>query len=260
MDILEKITKHKKEEVKIRKQKTAIKKLEQSQFFSRSVYSVTEFIKNKSGIIAEFKRQSPSKGVIHLNPNLKKITKGYTEAGVSAISVLTDHYFFGGTDNDLIETRQFNSIPLLRKDFIIDEYQIIESKAIGADLILLIAACLTPKEVQKFARLAQSLGLEVLLEVHNEFELEKSLCDELNLIGVNNRNLKTFEVNLNHSYELVEKIPNQFLKISESGISNPKTIKSLQKVGFDGFLIGENFMKTTYPEQSCLQFIQELSK
>jgi indole-3-glycerol phosphate synthase len=197
-------------------------------------------------------------GIIHPNPDIETITKGYVSAGVSAISVLTDVDFFGGSNADLLAARSLNDIPLLRKDFMIDEFQIIEAKAIGADFILLIAACLSPKEIQQFGKLAQSLGMQVLLEVHNQAELERSLCENIDLVGVNNRDLTTFTVDLNHSYNLVNQIPNDFLKISESGISNPKTIMELREAGFDGFLIGENFMKTEAPEKACLEFVNAI--
>jgi indole-3-glycerol phosphate synthase len=256
MNILTKITTHKRTEVEVRKQSVSIKQLEASPLFNRQPLSATIFIKERTGIIAEFKRQSPSKGVIHPNADIETITKGYVSAGVSAISVLTDVNFFGGSDADLLAARSFNDVPLLRKDFMIDEYQIIEAKAIGADFVLLIAACLSPKEIQHFGKLAQSLDMQVLLEVHNQAELERSLCPFVDLVGVNNRDLTTFTLNLQHSYNLVNQIPNDFLKISESGISNPKTIMELRQAGFDGFLIGENFMKTEKPEEACKEFIK----
>ena len=259
MNILDKITAHKRTEVEQRKQAISIKQLEKSPLFDRQPFAATRFIKERSGIIAEFKRQSPSKGIIHPNPNIETITKGYVSAGVSAISVLTDVDFFGGSDEDLKAARRFNEIPLLRKDFMVDEYQIVEAKAIGADLILLIAACLSPNEIQTFGKLAQSLGMQVLLEVHNQAELERSICPFVDLVGVNNRDLTTFTVDLQHSYNLVNQIPKDFLKISESGISNPKTIVELRQAGFDGFLIGENFMKTSEPEKACMEFVEAIS-
>lgn len=258
MNILTKITIQKRKAVEARKQIVSIKQLEASPLFNRETFSATKFVKERTGIIAEFKRQSPSLGIIHPNPDIETITKGYVSAGVSAISVLTDVDFFGGSNSDLLAARSVNDIPLLRKDFMIDEFQIIEAKAIGADFILLIAACLSPKEIQHFGKLAQSLGMQVLLEVHNQAELERSLCENIDLVGVNNRDLTTFTVDLNHSYNLVNQIPNDFLKISESGISNPKTIMELRKAGFDGFLIGENFMKTESPEKACEKFINAI--
>lgn len=176
------------------------------------------------------------------------------------MSILTDEIYFGGTLDDLITGRQSCELPLLRKDFIIDPYQIIEAKAFGADVILLVAAILTKNEIKQFSELAKELNLEVLLEVHNEEELQKSLTPNLDMIGVNNRNLKTFEVNLNNSKRLSELIPNDFVKISESGISSITTIKELQTFGYKGFLIGENFMKTENPGKSAHKFIKDLER
>jgi indole-3-glycerol phosphate synthase len=182
------------------------------------------------------------------------------QAGASALSILTDKVYFGGTSEDLKTARKFNYCPILRKDFVVDEYQILEAKSIGADCILLIAAALEPAKLKSLALFAKSLGLEVLLEVHDGEELEKSLCEAVDLVGINNRNLKTFEVSLEVSMRLVEKIPSSFLKISESGISDPSTLVTLRKAGFDGFLIGENFMKSARPEQAALNFMKEFRK
>ena len=259
MNILEQITAQKKAEVKRRKEHIPIRVLERAPLFRRKAFPASEFIKSGSGIIAEFKRQSPSKGVIHPNPNIETITKGYVSAGASAISVLTDKEFFGGSDADLMSARSLNSVPILRKDFMVDEYQILESKALGADMVLLIAACLTPKEISRFGRLAHSVNMEVLLEVRDKEELQRSLCPSINLIGVNNRDLTTFEVDVQRSYDLVNEIPDEFLKISESGISNPKTIIELREAGFNGFLIGEHFMQAHEPEKACEAFIDEIA-
>ncbi|MBY0243865.1 MAG: indole-3-glycerol phosphate synthase TrpC, partial [Sphingobacteriaceae bacterium] len=211
---------------------------------------------NRSGIIAEFKRQSPSKGIINDTASVIEVTKGYNLAGASALSVLTDTDFFGGKTEDLLQARTANDIPILRKDFIIDEYQILEAKAWGADIILLIAAILTPQQIVDFGKLAQSLGLNVLLEVHNLEELERSICPNVDAIGINNRNLATFTVDIETSFGLVDKIPSEFLKISESAIDNPETIKKLKSVGFNGFLIGENFMKTQNPALAMQDFVR----
>ena len=183
---------------------------------------------------------------------------GYTSAGASALSVLTDHDFFMGHEDDLIAARAVNQIPILRKDFMIDEYQIIEAKALGADIILLIATCLTPAEILSFAKLAKSLGLSTLLEVHNREELDRNLNPYLDVIGVKNRNLKDFSVSIETSLSLSELIPKEFLKISESAISNPETIKLLKSVGFNGFLIGENFMRTANPGEAMAAFVKEM--
>ena len=184
--------------------------------------------------------------------------KGYENAGASGISVLTDMHYFGGSLDDLLLGRASVQIPLLRKEFIIDEYQLLEAKAFGADAILLIAAVLTKQEIKYLSDFAQSLALEVLLEVHDQEELEKSIMPNINLIGVNNRNLKTFEVSLQNSIDLVNHIPNDFVKISESGLTSTDDIKLLKNHGFQGFLIGENFMKTDNPGKNLEQFINQL--
>lgn len=258
--ILDKIVLRKRREIAISKLRTPVTRLEESELFYRETYSFREFITDTSrtGIIAEFKRASPSKGIINNRLSVKQVTAGYAAAGASALSVLTDQTFFGGRKHDLIEARRYNSIPVLRKDFMLDEYQVIEAKALGADIILLIAAILTPEEIKNLAGLAKRLQLNVLLEVHNTNELESSLCDDLDAIGVNNRNLADFSVSVQHSYDLVKQIPDQFLKISESGISNPQTIKELKKAGFSGFLIGENFMKEEDPGLAMSKFVGEM--
>jgi indole-3-glycerol phosphate synthase len=189
---------------------------------------------------------------------VEEVTTAYAAAGASALSVLTDVDFFGGHTNDLLAARAANQIPILRKDFMIDEYQILEAKALGADIILLIAAILTPDEIEDLAVFAKSLGLNVLLEVHNLEELQRSVIPELDAIGVNNRNLADFSVNIQTSFDLVDEIPDDFLKISESAISNPQTINELRAAGFDGFLIGENFMKTENPGASMTDFVSQL--
>jgi indole-3-glycerol phosphate synthase len=191
---------------------------------------------------------------------VEQVSIGYEQAGASALSILTDQHYFGGATEDLELARKQVTIPILRKDFVVDEYQIVEAKSMGADCILLIAAALTPEKVQSLAAFAHSLGLEVLLEVHNLEELEQSFCEPLDVVGVNNRNLKTFEVSLATSLELVDSIPNQAVKISESGISDPATLVAFRKAGFDGFLIGENFMKSIHPEQEAVKFIQEFRR
>lgn len=259
-NILDKIVARKRQEIDLARKNISITRLEESENFSRKCYSMREFILNPvlSGIIAEFKRKSPSKGIINDTISVKKVTNAYVAAGASALSVLTDRRFFGGRKRDLIEARKANQIPLLRKDFMLDEYQIIEAKALGADIILLIAAILTPDEIKKFAVLAKTLGMNVLLEVHNLDELNRSLCDELDAVGVNNRNLGDFTVSVQHSFDLAGHIPDQFLKISESGISKPETITELKQAGFNGFLIGENFMKESDPGLAMREFISQI--
>lgn len=260
MNILDKIVLRKKEEIEQAKKLVSIKELEQGVYFNRTPYVLKDFMLSpeRTGIIAEFKRRSPSKGIINDHSTVVEVTNGYAAAGASAISVLTDIDFFGGHPNDLLEARAANAIPLLRKDFMIDEYQIVEAKGLGADIILLIAAILTPAQIDTFSRLAKSLGLNTLLEVHNLEELQRSINPYIDAIGVNNRNLEDFSVNIQTSFDLVEEIPKEFLKISESAISNTQTIKQLKTAGFNGFLIGENFMKTSDPGAAMHQFVQEL--
>jgi indole-3-glycerol phosphate synthase len=262
MNILDQIIEHKRKEVSDRKSLYPVKLLEQSIFFSSPTVSMKKYVQreDKTGIIAEFKRKSPSKGVINAHASVERTTMGYMQAGVSALSVLTDKQFFGGSNEDLVVVRKFNFCPILRKDFTIDEYQILEAKSIGADAILLIAAVLDPKQSKSFAAFAHSLGLEVLLEVHDEQELKSNLEVGADLIGVNNRNLKTFEVGIEVSKRLAKMIPDNVVKVSESGISSPETIVELRQYGYQGFLMGENFMKHSSPEVAAMEFVDDLKK
>ena len=258
--ILDRIVTDKHTEVALRKQLIPIKQLEHSVLFEQQSPSLsTRLINSTSGLITEHKRRSPSKDCINQNLNVQDVAKGYETAGACGMSVLTDMKYFGGSLEDLLNSRASCEIPLLRKEFIIDTYQIIEAKAYGADVILLIAAILSRDEIQAFSRLAQSLGMEVLLEIHNEDELQKSIMPSLNMIGVNNRNLKTFEVSLETSRTLSGLIPDEFVKISESGIRTVEDIKSLQPYGYKGFLIGESFMKTENPGAAAADFINLLN-
>ena len=260
MNILDKIVADKRTEVALRKTLIPVKQLEQSILFSKETNSLASALKaSTSGIIAEHKRRSPSKSVINHNLNVFDVAKGYEDAGVCGMSVLTDGKYFGGSLDDLLTARASCNLPLLRKEFIIDTYQIIEAKAYGADVILLIAAILTREEIKTFSELAKSLNLDVLLEVHNEEELHKSLMPSLDMLGVNNRNLKTFEVSLDISKALSTLIPDDFVKVSESGISSIEAIKELQPYGYKGFLIGENFMKTDNAGASATEFIKALN-
>ncbi|KJD33200.1 indole-3-glycerol phosphate synthase [Tamlana sedimentorum] len=260
MNILDKIVIDKRKEVDLRKFLIPTSQLEQSVLFTRATTSLAQNLKNsKSGIIAEHKRRSPSKSVINNGLNVQDVATGYENAGVCGMSVLTDGKYFGGSLDDLLTARASCNLPLLRKEFIIDEYQIVEAKAYGADVILLIAAILTREEIKQYSELAKSLKLDVLLEVHNEEELHKSIMPSLDMLGVNNRNLKTFDVSLDTSKELSKIIPDDFVKVSESGISNIEAIKELQPYGYQGFLIGENFMKTDNPGASATEFIKNLS-
>ncbi|HWY10714.1 MAG TPA: indole-3-glycerol phosphate synthase TrpC [Bacteroidia bacterium] len=261
MNTLEKIITFKKKEVAERKSLYPLALLEKSVYFGSETVSLSKYLKreDKNGIIAEIKRHSPSKGYINKYVNIERTSIGYMQAGASALSVLTDAEFFKGTSEDLKIARRFNFCPILRKDFIIDEYQIIESKSIGADSILLIAVVLTKQEIIKFTDLAHSLNLEVLLELHDEDELEK-IYTQVDVVGVNNRNLKTLEIDINTSFRLANLIPSNFLKVSESGIEDPVVIKKLKNCGYNGFLIGSHFMKQSLPEQACKEFILELNK
>ena len=260
MNILDKIVSRKKEEVADAKQLISIQDLEKADHFKRTPYSFKDFLlaEDRTGIISEFKRRSPSKGLINGTADVAEVTKAYSQAGASALSVLTDVDFFGGKTDDILAARAANNIPILRKDFMIDEYQILEAKAWGADIILLIAAILTPKQINDFGKFAHDLGLNVLLEVHNLEELERSICPNLDAIGVNNRNLADFTVDIQTSFNLVDQIPNEFMKISESAISDPKIIKELKAAGFNGFLIGENFMKTDNPGAAIKDFVAQM--
>ncbi len=258
MNILEKIVLHKRKEVAQAKANISARELELYPNFHRVTNSLSQRLRqdHSSGIIAEFKRKSPSKGIINDRVSVEEVTLAYSEAGAAGLSVLTDEEFFGGNADDLQLARQSNPrTPLLRKEFIVDEYQILEAKAWGADVILLIAACLSPQEIKHFGQFAQSIGLEVLLEVHDQEELERSLNPHLNMVGVNNRDLKTFHVSIETSLRLVEQIPQEFVKVSESGLSSTETIHQLYEAGYRGFLIGENFMKTSRPGEALADLV-----
>jgi indole-3-glycerol phosphate synthase len=258
MNILDTIVARKKIEVAERKAQTSVAELEKGKFFANQTLSLKSFLldANKTGIIAEFKRKSPSKGIINDRVTVEEVTTAYAKYGASGISVLTDEDFFGGSLDDLLAAT-INEVPLLRKDFMIDEYQLVEAKAFGAEVILLIAACLTPAEVKTMAATAKILGLEVLLEIHNDDELGH-ICDAVDLVGVNNRNLKTFEVSIETSLNLINKIPKEKPAVAESGISDVDTIVTLRQAGFKGFLIGENFMKEASPSIAFADFVNQL--
>ena len=261
MTILDKIIAFKKTEIAKIKAEVHIKKLVESPNFGREVFSLKKSLLEvgSTGIIAEFKRQSPSKGIINDTATIADVTNGYLDANVAAQSILTDTSFFGGSMADLMEARVINQQkPILRKDFIVDGFQIVEAKAIGADVILLIAACLTSEELKNYGNLAADLGLEVLYEVHTQEDLDKINDLDNKIIGINNRNLNTFEVDIENSIKLSNQIPDSSLKISESGISDPKIIMGLKEYGFQGFLIGETFMKQENPGEACLEFISQI--
>lgn len=259
MTILDQICAYKRLEVAAKKDIFPQAILERSPYFKRTHVSLSKSLQGSgSGVIGEHKRRSPSRAVINDKISLPEVIQGYQKAGVSGISILTDTRYFGGSLDDLLLARKTSGLPLLRKDFIVDPYQIFEAKAYGADVILLIAACLTALELQSFSKLAKDLGLEILVEIHNEPELTKALTASVDIIGVNNRNLKTFEVSLDNSRFLAELIPDTCVKISESGIDHPEVIHELKKYGYRGFLMGEHFMKQNDPGEAAKNFIQQL--
>jgi len=253
-NILATIVTHKLKEVAVRKNEISISQLEAMPLFSKQALSLKANLlkQDSTGIIAEFKRKSPSKGIINDKASVKEVTAAYYAHGAAGISVLTDTEFFGGSLDDLSIAIQ-NEMPVLRKEFIIDEFQITEAKAYGASVILLIASCLTPATTHLLAVKAKALGMEVLLELHDASELEY-ICDEVDLVGINNRSLKSFEVNIEHSLQLKNKLPKGKLSIAESGIYDLATYQLLKKEGFDGFLMGEYFMKQDSPAEAFEAF------
>ena len=258
-DILSEIIANKRFEVDLQKQSISLEQLQNSLETTVKQRSLKEALKSSSsGIIAEFKRRSPSKGWINRKAQAEDIVPGYANAGASAVSILTDEKFFGGNLKDIKEARPLIDIPILRKDFIVDEYQLYQAKIIGADAVLLIAAALKKEELHALAAKAHELGLEVLLEIHSVEEL-KYINANMDVIGINNRNLGTFFTDVENSFRLAEQLPSDAVLVSESGISDPATVKRLQKAGFKGFLIGENFMKTGNPELALKSFIEDLN-
>lgn len=257
MNILDKIIKRKREEIAESQSKISINQLKNSEFFGKPTFSLKETLKTKSGIITEFKRQSPSKGIINNQVLPLDVVSQYEKYGASAISILTDKDFFGGSFDDILSVRRHINIPILRKDFMIDEYQFYEAKSIGADVILLIASCLSPSQVQEFTELAHSLNLEILLEIHSEEEL-LHINKNVDFVGINNRNLKDFKVDLQHSINLKNQLPKDIYSIAESGIYNEEDFLFLKEKGFDGFLMGEYFMKNENPGHKFEEFIREV--
>ena len=259
MNILETIITKKKVEVDERKRNKSIAELENGPFFKNKVLDFKKYLlrEDKTGIIAEFKRRSPSKGTINNSSTVAAVTTAYAKYGASGISILTDEEFFGGSLNDLLGAT-VNEVPLLRKDFMIDEYQFYEAKSIGADVILLIASCLSPNQVSEFTDLAHQLNLEVLLEIHSEEELVH-INKNVDFVGINNRNLKDFKVDLQHSVNLKKQLPEDILSIAESGIYNEEDFRFLKEKGFDGFLMGEYFMKEDNPGKKFGEFISNVT-
>ena len=260
MSILEKIIATKHKEVSYNKSVKPIKLLEQSIYFHTPKVSMKEYLmrSDKVGIIAEIKRKSPSTGEFKSSVNIEELSIGYMQSGATALSILTDNTYFGGKGSDLTEARKYNYCPILRKDFIIDEYQIIEAKSMGADCILLIAANLTPQRCRELSEFAKKTGLEVLMEVHKQSEIETHTNQFLDIVGVNNRNLHDFTTDIKTSMELSEFIPDDFVKISESGITEAEQIIQLKEYGFRGFLIGGHFMKKAEPVNACRKLIADV--
>lgn len=258
--ILDEIVANRRKEVQIQRELFPLSEIQSAIDFSVKRNSLSDVLRSpgKSGIIAEFKRRSPSKGVINDRVQPEIVTKGYVEAGASGLSVLTDGCYFGGSTADFTAARNANPlIPLLRKDFMIDEYQLYESRLLQADVILLIAAVLEKSEISRFTAIAHELGMEVLLELHDESEIEK-IDQSIDMIGINNRNLKDFKVDMDRSLQLLDRLPANAVKISESGLSDPETVDYLRSRGFNGFLMGENFMKSENPATACFNFISKL--
>ena len=265
MDILEEIVAHKRIEIEQQKvivpPPTLYYNVEQMMAEGTQPHrSMRESLAaSASGIIAEFKRKSPSKGWIKEEGKPDVIPASYSENGASAISILTDEKYFGGNLRYVRIARPTVTCPILRKDFIVDEYQLFQAKMVGADAVLLIAADLSQSECKALAKKAHELGLETLLEVHSEPELEY-VGENIDMVGVNNRNLGTFHTDVGNSYRLASLLPKDYLLVSESGISNPQTVRELRQAGFRGFLIGETFMKTADPGASLKDFIAQVTQ
>lgn len=259
MTILDTIVAQKRIEVEKKKLIHDVSFLKRQPAYSRNCFSLKSGLLDPeaTGIIAEFKRKSPSKGWINASADPIAVTGSYQAAGASGISILTDESFFGGKNEDVINCRPHLDIPILRKEFIIDTYQVHESKSLGADLILLIAACLTREEVAQLAALAHDIGLEVLLELHDEDELGH-VCNDVDLVGINNRSLKTFEVNIERSIRMAGRLPADKIKVAESGIDQPEQVRMFRENGYKGFLIGESFMKNADPGEALTAFVKNI--
>lgn len=261
MSILETIVQAKVREVSERKSVYPVSFLERSYYFATQCVSMNYYLEAKdgSGIIAEFKRKSPSRGWINRYAKAQEVIPAYRQAGAAGLSVLTDEVFFGAQRDDFLQARDLNYGPILRKDFIIDEYQIIESKSMGADVILLISKILKPGQVEAFTSLAQQLGMEVLLEMQDKSEVLEHMDTKADLLGINNRNLVDFSVDLENSMYLASLLPPGKTKIAESGIQSAEDICRLRQAGFQGFLIGTQFMTSSNPAQSCKKLIKGIA-
>lgn len=261
MNVLASIIAAKLKEVAVRKANVPVPLLERSAYFERQCFSMKGGLDEKSsnGIIAEFKRKSPSQSWINQSADAGVISSAYVRAGAVALSVLTDEPFFGAQQGDFLSVRSQNTCPMLRKDFIIDEYQVLESKSMGADVILLLAKVLSPQRIEAYTRLAHQLGMEVLLELHNEEEVRNNAFAKADMLGINNRNLKDFTVDFENSARLAALLPADKLKVAESGISKAADIDYLRRVGFKGFLVGEQFMRYPDPGFACSDLIKKVN-
>ena len=262
MNILGEIVTAKEREISERKSSYPVRLLEQSVHFERRTVSLVKKLKfgAEHGIIAEMKRRSPSRGQFSGEISVAELATGYIQAGATALSILTDYEFFGGSLEDLDAARQVCVCPILRKDFILNEYQIIEAKSFGADVILLIAKILSPEQIKTLSKFARSLGLEVLLEIHDRAELDTNPLGDVDLLGVNNRDLTKFTVDISRSIELAPSVPETMCKISESGINTKDDILTLRQHGFKGFLIGESFMRSPDPAGQCQKLVSALQQ
>ena len=257
-DILSEIIANKRFEVDLQKQAISIEQLQEGISEAPVIRSMKQALaSSKSGVIAEFKRRSPSKGWIKQDARPEEIVLSYATAGAAALSILTDEKFFGGSLKDIRIARPLVEIPILRKDFIIDEYQLYQAKIVGADAVLLIAAALEQEKCNELTEKAHSLGLEVLLEIHSPEELSY-INEKIDMVGINNRNLGTFFTNVENSFRLAGQLPQDAVLVSESGISDPEIVKRLRTAGFRGFLIGETFMKTEQPGETLQNFLQAI--
>lgn len=260
MNILQQIAEYKRAEVVERQKLFPVEFLKQKVYFNAKPVSLKSYVtdEHKTGVIAEIKRKSPAEGQINPHISVEEVSIGYMQSGASALSVLTDEPSFGGTLKDLEIARKFNYCPILRKDFMLDPYQVYEAKAHGADAILLIAAMIDKSLCQDLAMLAHELGMEVLLEVHNQAELDSHFGNYADLVGINSRDLKSFETNLDVATSLVNQIPQGIVKIAESGLKTPADVVKMRAIGFQGFLIGTAFMKSSQPAKACQKFSQQL--
>ena len=259
-DILSEIIANKRKEVDLQKQAISIEQLCEGIGDLLPTRSMKQAIASSpTGIIAEFKRRSPSKGWIKENARPEEIVPAYAASGASAVSILTDEIFFGGTLRDIRTVRPLINLPILRKDFIIDEYQLYQARIVGADAVLLIAAALEQTQCRALADKAHELGLEVLLEIHNTDELPY-IYKDIDMVGINNRNLGSFHTDVANSFRLAEQLPQDTILVSESGISQPVTVSKLHDAGFRGFLIGETFMRTEKPAETLKEFISQVNK